>query len=150
MEFLRNSHLNINIRYEIIKRTNEIRKTGNEMTKHLILIEGHSAKRYVLTKNVKPIVDVRSRTYRTDDKWCWKDKNGRDSVIIYDLDSNQPYDAGTEIINPDQTMCEIDLGKANHSKNVTILGQLAGLDGMKWVYIAVAFIILFSFLSGII
>lgn len=117
------------------------------MTKSLILIEGHTAKRFVLSKNVKPIVDVRSRTYRADDSWCWKDKHGPDCVIMYDLDSGQPYDTGKEIIDPDQTMCEIDLGKANHSKNVTIIGQITGMDGMKWVYIAVAAIIVLGALG---
>ena len=111
------------------------------MTKGLILVEGHSAKRFVLGKNVKPIVDVRSRTFRTDDDWCWRDLKGKDCVIMYPIDSGQPYDRGDSIINPDETMAKIDLGKSSHTKNVSSLGKIADMDGQKWVYIAVAVII---------
>lgn len=114
------------------------------MTKSIILIEGHSAKRFVLKKNVKPIVDVRSRTFRADDDWCWKDSHGPDCVIMYPIDSSQPFDRGDSILDPNETMAKIDLGKAGHSKNVSILGKLNDMNGMNLVYVAVAIIMVLA------
>ena len=117
------------------------------MTKSLIIVEGHSAKRFVLGKNVKPIVDVRSRTLRVDDDWCWKDLEGPDCCIIYPIDSSQPYDRGDSVIDPNETMAKIDLGKSSHSKNVTYLSKIQGMNGMTFVYMAVGVIIVLGALG---
>ena len=117
------------------------------MTKSLILIEGHHAKRFVLGKNIKPIVDVRNRTYRCDEKICWKDLQGPNCFVAYPIDSSQPLDRGDTIVNPDLTMCEIDLGKASHTKNVSMLGKLNDFDGKNILYIGVVIIMILAFLG---
>lgn len=117
------------------------------MTKSLILVEGHHAKRFVLGKNIKPIVAVRNRTYRCDEEICWKDLQGPDCFVAYPIDSFQPLDRGDTVNNPDITMCEIDLGKSAHTKNVSVLGKLNDMDGKNILYIGVVIIMLLSFLG---
>lgn len=113
------------------------------MTKQLIIIDGKTAKCYKLSKNNRPMTTIRNRLFRTDDALFFKQKDESNSIIIYPLDSTQPYCRNEKYVDPDITMAMIDIGKTTH-KNKGFVDKITGLDGMKWVYIAIAIIIILS------
>lgn len=119
------------------------------MQKKLLLIEGRTVKAYNLGKASRAMTIVRQRLFRTDDRLFWCDFEGPDSIIIYDLDSTQPYGTGTKYLDPDTTMAFIDIARTNHKKNVGLISTINSLNGMTFVYIAVAIVILLSVLKVI-
>lgn len=120
------------------------------MTKNLIIIDGKTAKCYRLGKNNRPMTTVRGRLFRTDDGLFFGQEDSSDSMVIYNLDDTQPYSESSDVyLDPDKTMALIDVGKSGKNKYGGLVEQVKNMDGMKWVYIAVAVIIVLS-VAGIV
>ena len=115
------------------------------MPKNLIIIDGKTAKNYRLGKNNRPMTVIKHRLFRTDDQFFFKQKDSADCVLIYQLDSTQPYtDDESSYLNRDMTMALIDVGRSTYGKSIGFVDKITGMDGMKWVYIAVAIVIVLS------
>lgn len=114
------------------------------MTKDLIIIDGAEAKRYIMKKSYRPMTVVRQRLFRTDDRFMMRCATRPDTMIIYGIDDTQPRGVKPEYINPDETMAYIDIGRPNKKSNVNILDSIGNIDGMKFIYIAVAIVVILS------
>lgn len=145
-----NTFFVVKSRYSINIITNFVirERTRDKMAKQMIIIDGKVAKSYRLGKNNRPMTTVKHRLFRTDDELFFKQQDSEDSIIIYHLDSTQPYtDNEDNYLDPDKTMALIDIGRATYGKNMGFVDKITGMDGMKWVYIAVAFIIVLGALG---
>jgi hypothetical protein len=117
------------------------------MSRSLLIVTKTEIKRYTLGKDTRPMTTVRKRLYRTDERLMLHNVAGEDEIIIYDVDSTQPYGSGKEYLDPDETMDLIDIGKRARTKNVS---HLSGINARpEWIiYGIVGILVVFSLLSG--
>ena len=66
-----------------------------------------------------------------------------DAMAFYRIDSTQPM-GRFDYIDPDETMAYIDVAKTNSKTKDSMISKISNIDGMKWIYIAVAAIIVLS------
>lgn len=118
------------------------------MSRSLIIVTKTDVKRYVLGKDTRPLTRVRRRLYRTDERLMLKNVAGDDEVVIYDVDSTQPYGNEDEYLDPDETMCMIDIGKKSRNKNVSTLGSLSSMNPNIIMYAIVGILVVYSLISG--
>lgn len=119
------------------------------MSKRCLYIETQSEiKRYVLGKDVKPLVVVRHRLYRCDDELMNKSKVGGDEFALYRVDSTQPKGVGIPI-DTNITMAYIRIARSSKSKgSVSILNSLNQISGQHIMWIIIGCVVLFSVLFG--
>lgn len=115
------------------------------MSRSLLIVTKTEIKRYTLGKDTRPMTTVRKRLYRTDERLMLHNVAGEDEIIIYDVDSTQPYGSGKEYLDPDETMDLIDIGKRARTKNVS---HLSGARPEWIIYGIVGILVVVSLLSG--
>ena len=115
------------------------------MARYLVIVTDTTAKRYKLGKDIKPLTTARSRLYRTDSRLCLRNVGAEEELIIYDVDSTQPYGSGTEPLNPDETMALIDIAKRGGSRAIT---KLSDIKSDYILYGIVGVVIVYALLTG--
>lgn len=94
------------------------------------------------------MVSVASRLYRIEDELMTVDRYTSTAIMIYDIDSTQPYMANPIVIDPDRTRVLIDSAKLSGTKK----SIWTSLDGNKLmsglIGVVIVGIILYSILTG--
>lgn len=102
---------------------------------------------YELKRNAKEMVSAKNRFYRCDEPLMNYNIDRSDEMVIYDLESTQPYGFG-EYLDTDDTFAMLD-SYADGGYKVSKLGSLFG-GGNVWQLMtggAIAIAILYGFLS---
>lgn len=118
------------------------------MTRSLLIVTKTEIKRYLLGKDTRPMTRVRRRLYRTDEHLMLKNLAADEEIVVYDVDSTQPYGNEDEYLDPDVTMCMIDIGKGSKSKNVGTLSNLSSMNPQLLLYAIVGVLVVYSLISG--
>ena len=115
--------------------------------KNLVICEADIVKLKRLKKGTRQMVTCAGRLYRTDDEISIKDSESNDAMIIYDLDSTQPWYPYPKLVNPDMTRIYIDSAKIagtkkhiwgtlNHNKTMDILTVVVVLGALLWGFLS--------------
>ena len=119
------------------------------MGERCLYIETNSTvRRYVLGKNIKPLVIVQNRLFRCDNDLMVRCRTGGDEFVSYMIEHTQPRGTG-KYVDTRHTMAYIRIAQScNRSGSVSVLGTLNQISITKLMYILVAGVVIFSVLSG--
>lgn len=114
--------------------------------KILCRVECDRIRVYKLKRGPRQMVSLASRLYRIDDRYMVKDIRTDQCMIIYDIDSTQPYMVEPEPVDPDYTRALIDSAKMSGNKK-SIWMNLSGSKLMEYMTVfIVAGALLYGFL----
>ena len=116
------------------------------MKKYIAIKDGRSIKKYNLSKVIAPMTTIGGHLYRLDSVMFHTDKGSGDAIQFTDLESTQFYGDGNVYIDPNDTMAMLDT-VPNGTKKVYRWNKLTAGNGMVYVYMAVAVIMVLSFIG---
>lgn len=116
------------------------------MRKYIGIRDGRSIKKYNLSKVIAPMTTIGGHLYRLDAVMFHTDKGSGDAIQFTDLESTQFYGDGNVYIDPNDTMAMLDT-VPNGTKKVYRWNKLTAGNGMVYVYMAVAVIMVLSFIG---
>lgn len=121
------------------------------MGRYIAILTKTQAKRYELGKDVRPLTTVRSRLYRTDEKYNLKVADRDETILPYPVDEYSPMSTTdtVEWISPDETMALIDIANASGSHGINRLGILNELKPEWIIYGIVGVVIIASIIGGL-
>ena len=114
----------------------------------LYLETNSTVRRYVLGKNIKPLVLVQNRLFRCDNDLMVRCRTGGDEFVSYRMEHAQPRGKGT-FVNTKHTMAYIRIAQScNRSDSVSKLGMLNQISMTKFMYIIIGGLVIFTVLTG--
>lgn len=116
------------------------------MRKYIAIRDGRSIKKYNLSKVIAPMTTIGGHLYRLDAVTFHMDKGSGDAIQFTDLESTQFYGDGNIYIDPNDTMAMLDT-VPNGTKKVYRWNKLTAGNGMVYVYMAIAVIMVLSFIG---
>ena len=116
------------------------------MRKYIAIRDGRSIKKYNLSKVIAPMTTIGGHLHRLDAVMFYNDKGSGDAIQFTDLESTQFYGDGNIYIDPNDTMAMLDT-VPNGTKKVYRWNKLTAGNGMVFVYMAVAVIMVLSFIG---
>lgn len=117
------------------------------MTRDLYIRTKSEIRRYPLGKNVRPLTVVRHRLFRTDDALMISDTGSDHQLVMYDIESTQPY-YQQDILSPDLTMAYTDIAKQAGRASVSRLSFLNTVNPMWIMYGIIGIVILYAVATG--
>lgn len=120
------------------------------MARYLIVMTKTEAKRYELSKDIRPMTTVRHRLFRTDEKYQIKVKTKNETFVPYAVDATSPISTTDTIewVDPNETMAYIDIALMNGGRGISKLNGLASIK-MEWlIYGIIGVVILLSVVRG--
>ena len=117
------------------------------MTRDLYIRTKSDISRYPFGKNVRPLTVVRHRLFRTDDALMISDTGSDHQLVMYDIESTQPY-YQQGILSPDLTMAYTDIAKQAGRVSVSKLGFLNTVNPMWIMYGIIGIVILYAVATG--
>jgi len=93
------------------------------MTKYLVTINTENIVFRKVKKGSRPMAIVNDRFYRLDDEIAFKSFTSNVSLVVYDIDEQQPYGNG-DYLDPEFTKVQIDSIKLGKGK----VGKLSDLS----------------------
>ena len=114
------------------------------MTKYLVTLTKENAVFRKIKKGSRPMTIVNDRLYWIADSIAWSDAEASRSLIVYDLDEQQPWGNG-EYLDPELTKVSIDSLKLGKGK----VGRLSDFSLDKLVPIIMVVVIAWAILSQV-
>lgn len=105
------------------------------MTKYLVTVTQENIVFRKVKKGGRPMAIVNNRLYRLDDKISWSDSASDTSLVVYDLDQQQPYGDGS-YLDPEFTKVMIDSLKLGKGK-VSMLSDFSMDKAVPLIMVAV-------------
>ena len=93
------------------------------------------------------MTDIANHLYRLDEIMFHVDKGTGDAIMFTDLESTQFYGDGKTYIDPNVTIAMMDTSPSG-AKKVYRWNKLTSGNGMTYVYMAIAVIMVISFIGG--
>ena len=117
------------------------------MGKYIAIRNGRTIKKYNLGRVTLPMTDIANHLYRLDEVMFHMDRGSGDSILFTELESTQFYGDGRKYIDPNDTIAMMDTSP-NGTKKVYRWNKLTDGGGMVYVYMAIAVILVLSFIGG--